>query len=88
MNILDILKSASAQVAKVEFKIIKASKDKKYLLADDDTVFSVANINKSVGEGLIEVTEDTIKLVKGDSFTREDGITFFFTRKEKSAPAF
>ena len=86
MNILELLKEASANAPKVEFKIIKASKDKKYLLADDESVFSTTNINKSVGEGLIEVTEDTIKLVKGRSFTNSDGITFF-TNKEQSALA-
>jgi hypothetical protein len=87
MNILELLKEASANAPKVEFGIIKASKDKKYLLADDDTVFSTTNINKSVAEGLIEVTEDTIKLIKGRSFANQDGITFF-TNKEQSTPAF
>ena len=87
MNILEILKSASAQVAKVEFTIIKASKDKKFLLADDETVFSTTNINKSLESGLITVDGDKIKLIKGRSFTNQEGITFF-TDKEVSTPAF
>lgn len=87
MNILDIIKSASAQVAKVEFTIIKASKDKKFLLADDETVFSTTNVNKSLEAGLIAVEGDKITLLKGRSFTNQEGISFF-TDKEQSTPAF
>ena len=87
MNILEILKSASATVARTEFTIIKASKDKKFLLAEDESVFSTTNINKSLEAGLIAVDGDKITLVKGRFFTNQDGITFF-TDKEVSTPAF
>lgn len=86
MSILATLRSSLSE-EQSSFQIIRISKDKKFLQTSDEQILSVTNVLKSIENGLLEESDDTLTLVKGRSFVNAEGITFF-TEKESTRPTF
>ena len=87
MDVNKLIQEVVEATPSTSMKVVKASKDKKFLLMEDDSVLNLKNVINSQEKGLITIEDDTITLVKGRAFVNDNGITFF-TDKEEVTPSF